>query len=184
MKKFSALLLAAALLVVACKKDDGSVTEPDHDHDHEVELITTVQLGFTGPENEQNIYTFKFVDLDGPGGNPPTTDTIRLLAGKKYRGVVIFLNEAVNPPENINSEISEELDEHIICYSHNLTSLNVQRMDTDGTYEVGIDCNWHHTGLPENGTVTITLKHQPGVKDGTCAPGETDVEVTFPVVYQ
>jgi len=31
---------------------------------------------------------------------------------------------------------------------------------------------------------TITLgQHQPDVKDGTCAPGETDVEVDFPLQF-
>ena len=27
--------------------------------------------------------------------------------------------------------------------------------------------------------LTIELKHQPGVKDGTYAPGETDIQVAF-----
>jgi hypothetical protein len=27
----------------------------------------------------------------------------------------------------------------------------------------------------------IALKHQPKSKDGTCDPGETDVDVTFPL---
>jgi hypothetical protein len=30
------------------------------------------------------------------------------------------------------------------------------------------------------GVVVVRLKHQPGTKNGTCAVGDTDVEVTFP----
>jgi hypothetical protein len=45
-------------------------------------------------------------------------------------------------------------------------------------YEVGLQSQWT-TGNAENGTTQIVLKHQPDVKDGTCAPGETDIDVTF-----
>lgn len=184
MKKFSALLLAAALLAVACKKDDNSVTEPDHDHDHEAELITTVALTFVGPDEAELISNFKFSDLDGAGGNVPVIDTIRLNAGAYYSLDISFLDESKSPAEDITAEVKEEDDEHLICFSSTLSGLSIERMDTDGTYGVGLNSRWTHNGNAENGSLTLTLKHQPGVKDGTCAPGETDVEVTFPVVYQ
>ncbi len=57
--------------------------------------------------------------------------------------------------------------------------MNFQRFDTDGNSGVGLVSTWSHTGVADNGNVTIPLTHQPGVKDGTCEPGETDVEVTF-----
>jgi hypothetical protein len=40
-------------------------------------------------------------------------------------------------------------------------------------------------GAAGSGSVTVILKHQPdGLKDGTCAPGETDVELEFQVAVQ
>ena len=33
--------------------------------------------------------------------------------------------------------------------------------------------------LEQGDDITVTLKHQPGVKDGTCGPGGTDIQVTF-----
>ncbi len=35
------------------------------------------------------------------------------------------------------------------------------------------------TTSASNGTFTISLKHQPGIKNGSCDIGETDVEVAF-----
>ena len=56
--------------------------------------------------------------------------------------------------------------------------ITIQRTDSDGNFEVGLQSLWE-TGTTGNGTVMIRLKHQPGVKDGTCAPGETDIELDF-----
>jgi hypothetical protein len=30
----------------------------------------------------------------------------------------------------------------------------------------------------------IELKHQPGIKNGTCGVGETDIDILFPVKIQ
>lgn len=179
MKKFNAMLIAASLLVVACKKDDDKVEDPHHDHDHETELITTVQLAFTGPDDATGVYTFSFSDIDGEGGNAPVIDTIRLDAGAYYNCNLTFLDESKSPAEDITEEIKEEDEGHLVCFSSTLSGMNFERLDTDGNYGVGLVSKWSHTGDAENGNVTITLKHQPGVKDGTCEPGETDVEVTF-----
>lgn len=184
MKKLNAILLAATLLVVACKKDDNSVTDPNHDHDHEEELITTVELNFVGPNEAEVISKFSFSDVDGEGGDAPIIDTIRLNAGAYYSLDISFLDESQSPAEDITEEIKEEDDEHLVCLSSTVSSLSFEKMDTDGTHPIGLSSKWTHTGNAGSGTVTITLKHQPGVKDGTCAPGETDVEVIFPIIFE
>ena len=74
--------------------------------------------------------------------------------------------------------MEEEASEHLFCYDATNTNVSIVRTDSDGTFEVGIESRWF-TGNVANGETTISLKHQPGVKDGTCAPGDTDVEVTF-----
>jgi|GEM_PF-2626977 hypothetical protein len=35
-------------------------------------------------------------------------------------------------------------------------------------------------GGADFGRIVVRLKHQPGIKTGSCEPGDTDVEVSFP----
>lgn len=166
--------------LTACDKDDDHADDPHHDH--EEELITTVKLTFTDSvTSAQSV--FQFQDIDGPGGNDPDVfDTIQLSANSTYLVEVKFLNESESPSEDITEEVLEEDDEHIVCYS-TASDVTVERTDTDGNYEVGLSSKWK-TNAAEESTLTLTLKHQPDVKDGTCLPGETDVEVTFPLAVK
>lgn len=182
-KNFS--MLAIALMVifsVGCKKDDDTPTptvDDNDDHDHEEELITSVILSFVDTAGVHPSVQYAFRDPDGDGGNAPTQhDTIRLVANTYYNATIQLLNESESPAEDITLEVQNEDDEHIFCYAPSNTNLSIIRTDTDGTYEVGITTFWD-TGATATGETTVTLKHQPGVKDGTCAPGDTDVEVTF-----
>ncbi len=178
-------ILAIALLTlftVSCsKKDDDSpvpvsTTTPPA---HEEELITSLIISFVDTAGVQPNVQYAFRDPDGDGGNAPTQqDTIRLVANTYYNATVQILNEAENPAEDITLEVQQEDDEHLFCYDITNTNVAVTRTDSDGTYEVGITSRWS-TGAVANGTTKVSLKHQPGIKDGTCAPGDTDIEVTF-----
>src|SRR3990167_2160051 len=55
--------------------------------------------------------------------------------------------------------------------------------NSDGTYEVGLLSSWVTQAI-STGETTITLKHQPGVKNGQCDPGETDIELTFHTIIE
>ncbi len=183
-------ILAVALVVtfaVGCKKDDdtptpstgGGGTPPQ-----EEEVITTLILTFVDTAGVQPNVQYAFRDPDGDGGNAPTQhDTIRLAANTYYNASVQLLNEAESPAEDITLEVQNEDDEHLFCYAPSNTNVSIARTDSDGTYEVGITSFWS-TGAIANGETTVTLKHQPGVKDGTCAPGDTDIEVTFQTEIQ
>ncbi len=177
-------IIAVALVtifMVGCKKDkDTPVPSDDHSHPpHEEELITSLILSFVDTAGVQPSVNYAFRDPDGDGGNAPTQhDTIRLVANTYYNATVQILNESEFPAEDITLEVQEEDDEHLFCYSSSNTNVSVTRTDSDGTYEVGITSIWS-TGAAANGSTVVTLKHQPGVKDGSCTPGDTDVEVTF-----
>lgn len=182
-KNFS--MLAVALMVVftvGCKKDDDTPSPTPNGgggHSHEEEVITTLILSFTDTAGVQPSVQVAFRDPDGDGGNAPTQhDTIRLVANTYYNATIQLLNEAESPAEDITLEVQNEDDEHLFCYAPSNTNVSVVRTDSDGTYEVGIMSRWF-TGAMATGETTVTLKHQPGVKDGTCAPGDTDIEVTF-----
>lgn len=173
MKKQIITLLTVAAVATACKKDNNENTTPIDDHGQE--LITTVILEVMEGNNKQS-YTFR--DIDGPGGNDATLpDTIVLNANGNYTTNLILLDESQNVADTISNEL--ELDEHFVCYEGADNYMNITHTDTDGTYTVGLTTSLNTLSSTGNGGLTVSLKHQPNIKDGTCAPGETDVEVIF-----
>lgn len=177
MKKL-AFISFVALTLFACKKDKNK-PQDDHDHDHEQELITSVIVNYE--DSNGNIGSAEFADHDGDGGEAPTVETIQLAVGETYTVTLQFLDESDHDNvKDLTQEILEEADEHKVCYSDE-NGITVTSTDSDGTYEIGIESTWVIDNSSSASEITITLKHQPNVKDGTCAPGETDVEVTFPI---
>lgn len=178
MKKYSWIVLILMMALFSCNKNEDSVSNVE-DHDHEEEVITKLKL--TVNDN----VSYAFSDPDGEGGDAPTVDTIRLVNGFTYTMDLSVWNQTEDPEVDVTEEIAEEKDEHILCFSPSTVGLNITRTDKDSNdLEVGLTSSWEVTSAG-TGSVTISLKHQPdGAKDGTCAPGETDIEVTFPVVVE
>lgn len=167
------MIIPVMAIMSSCKEEE--IPDPTN----EEELITTLQLTFENDVTGE-IDTFSFRDLDGPGGASPVQfDTIRLAAGTMYHVYAYLLNESVSPSEDIGVEVEEEGADHQMFYT-------VAGADISFTYE-DADTNGNPiglhmmatTGAASGGTVTVTLKHQPGIKDGNIATGETDVEVAF-----
>ncbi len=178
------LAIAATSTIVSCKKDDDDPkTPPVATNDEEV--ITTCILQFTDPSGVQPAVSATFRDPDGDGGNLPTQfDTIRLHPSTSYEASIILLNETVTPADSISNEVLEEGDEHLFCFDVQDANVTITRTDSDGTFEIGLESLWV-TGVAGNGHVTVTLKHQPdGIKNGTCDPGDTDIEIAFPIKIQ
>jgi hypothetical protein len=174
------LLAAAALLLFlnGCKKDKDPVENPPPP-ENEGEVITTLRISFTDSAGVLPAASATFRDPDGDGGaGPDIHDTIRLASGATYFASILLLNETVQPPDTISNEVLDEGDEHLFCFTVSGADVTVVRTDSDGTYPIGLESTWY-TGAAGSGTVQMELKHQPGVKDGTCNPGETDVDVTF-----
>lgn len=173
------IIIVLTTFMVGCKKDKDTPAPSGSTPVQEGELITSAILSFVDTAGIQPSVQYAFKDLDGDGGNAPTQyDTIRLVANTYYNTTIQLLDESKTPAEDITIEIQAEDDEHLFCYAPSNTNVAIMRTDSDGTYEVGITTFWS-TGASANGETTVTLKHQPGVKDGTCAPGDTDIEVTF-----
>ena len=142
-------------------------------------FVFSLIISFVDTAGIQPSVNYAFRDPDGDGGNTPTQHaTIRLVANTYYNATVQILNESENPAEDVTIEIQDEDDEHLFCYTPSNTNVSIVRTDSDGTFEVGLTTFWS-TGAAANGNTTVILKHQPGVKDGTCTPGDTDIEVTF-----
>lgn len=172
------LAIAFILLFNSCKKDEEKPDTPPPVANEE-ELITTMTLTLVDTEGVQPTVIATFRDADGPGGNNPTQfDDINLEPNTVYVGTLSLLNESVDPAEDITEEIADEAVDHLFCYAPSMANAVVTRTDSDGTFEIGLATQWV-TGDASIGEITITLKHQPGIKDGTCDPGETDIEVEF-----
>jgi hypothetical protein len=180
-QKFFTSMMAVALgatLLQSCKK------EPDPNE--EGELITSVRIQLVDSANSTNTLTFSFRDLDGDNANAPVQfDSIELEANHTYYASMELLDESKNPVESITEEIIEEADDHLFVYKPNPSSLvSIQITDKDSkNLPLGVLSTWR-TNSVGRGAVTVVLKHQPGVKNGTEAPGDTDVEVEFTTIVR
>lgn len=185
---------------------DGGVTDPGEENEEEV--ITTVELTFT-PQGGGTALTFTWADPEDDGS--PVIDSIVLMDADDYDLTVRFLNELEDPAENITEEIEEEDDEHqIFVYGSGVegpgTATNANKIVThaysdtdDGGLPVGLS-NTIVTDGTGTGEFNLMLRHLPpesgtAVKVADLAdtfasdgagglPGDTDVDVTFPIEVQ
>lgn len=140
-----------------------------------------MRLTFTEGSNKL-IYSVK--DLDGDGGKPPVSDVIKLLPNKTYFLITEFLDETKSPIVNLTSEIEKESAAHLVIFEASANLLTVTRTDKDSrNFEVGLKST-AKTVAAANGTLKVTLRHQPEVggkpvKNGTSSPGTTDFEGNF-----
>ncbi len=177
MKNLKNILIIFTVLIASqygCK----DVTDPPNPN--EEELITSVVIEFTDTASLE-VRSFKFADPDGEGGNSPTQfDTITLDSQSVYSVRVLFLDESGASPVDITEEVKEEAEDHLICYQFNgLSSITVTDMDANNL-PLGLEAELI-TKSAESGTLILSLKHQPDIKNGSCDVGETDVEVGFAV---
>jgi len=174
MKKTLLLALSFGFLLPSCKKDEP---EPVQDN----EFISTMRLTFTEGSNKL-VYSIK--DLDGDGGKAPVADVIKLLPNKNYSVTTEFLDETKSPIVNSTSEIEKESAEHLIVFESLASLLTFTRTDKDSRgFEIGLKST-AKTVAAANGSLKVTLKHQPEVggkpvKNGTSSLGTTDFEGNF-----
>lgn len=180
MKKLVRLIWILVLpwFLVFCEKDQ------DQTMDNEEELITDVVLTFS--DELGNSQAFSFSDPDGPGGNAPSQDEIRLSSLSNYELQIEFL-DASNPMdvEDITAEVIEESAEHLVCFdfSGNINSVTITDTD-ENSLPLGLEAILI-TQQAGEGSLTISLKHLPDKTNSIpCNTGETDVEVTFQVVIE
>jgi hypothetical protein len=183
MKKTISKILITVLftIVLSCKKNNDPKPEDPQDP-NETELITAVKI-ILKEEISGNISVFKFVDIDGPGGEQPVMDDIVLDAGKTYHGKIILLDQTKVPVDSVSKEVYEERNDHQFFYIVHSADLAVAYTDYDSHgVPVGLLPDFT-TGSPGTGTLKLILKHQPGVKPtsglGDITRGETDVELKF-----
>ncbi len=178
--RYVAMLAAMVLLVVgisSCGDDPEPVNEE--------EVITTLSVQLT-PVGGGNIVSLRFQDLDGDGSGAP----VKIVSGplsqnKTYNAVITLLDESQSTPFDITSEVQEESEHHLFCFTVTGSNLIVTATDTDSKgLPIGLTSSWVTTSAG-NAAVKIVLRHQFETKTGTCpGTGDTDVEVDFNVVVQ
>lgn len=182
------MVLLVAALVNGCKRDDDPITPMVPTN--EEELITTLDLHFHSANDIEHKH-FTFTDLDGDGGSAPIIEADTLSIDSIYSVEIEVLNASGSPVEDITAEIQAESAAHQFFFRPSGANVTVAYADTDANgFPVGLQSVWSMGGA-SNGTIVVTLRHQPdktaaGVSDGdiTNAGGETDIEVTFPVVIE
>lgn len=145
---------------------------------NEQEVITAVRFSAI---NGTDTLSFAYSDPDGDGGAVPTIDTIVLGAARTYQVSLEVLDETKSPVDTITGEIFAEAEDHQFFY--NITGANFTNTYNDldaNSLPIGLEVTWTTTTI-SNGNLLLTLKHQPGIKDGLISTGETDIEITFPV---
>lgn len=125
-------------------------------------------------------------DLDGDGPNEPViTVSGEFNTNSHYFGSITVLNETYDPVENYTDEILEEGQEYQFFYQFSEgLDMASQYNDSDSNGNpIGVQFILL-TGSTGSGDFTLVLRHEPmkpntGLDD---AGGDTDIEITFPVV--
>ncbi len=187
MKKLAIIFgLITLVSLGACKKHD----DHDHDdnHDHENELITSVKLHFIDSITNDT-FSFAWRQPAGPG-TAISIDTIKLVPGKAYTGLVEFWDESKNPIENITEEIKSAANEHRVVYTSTTTRIQTAITDVDSNIppiELGLKFSaiTNATGS-ETGIYQVVLRHytSSSPKTGGLQNGSSDADVSFPIVIK
>ena len=184
--KIATAFAVTAVLFTACKKEEKATPATPPPPANESEQITTMELTFTDTANPASVFTAIFNDPDGDGGNAPTQfDTIKLNKGRVYNVEVLLLDKSKTPVDTISNEVEEEANEHMFFFKFTgapVSSIGFAYKDMDTNtppIAIGLKSQWTIPNTAGTGTAQVILKHQPGVKNGTETPGDTDIDVTF-----
>jgi len=122
-------------------------------------------------------------------------DTLRLTKNSVYSCQILIFDQTKNPVDTVSDVIKQRENIHLFFFfpSSSLTytptynfGLRDSITDRDGNnppLPIGLQTKWWTYG-PAKGTLKVILRHQPNVKNGTYAPGSTDLDVTYPVSIQ
>ncbi len=196
----AALLAMLGTTFTACKKDKKEDPAPQQPAPpaNEAELITTMKITLRDTINNTSL-TYVFSDLDGAGGNPATfgnsgaDSIINITANHVYEATILLLDQTKTPVDTISNEVEEEGADHMFFFNsiaptgtpYNTylsgSMTNIKYLDLDANNRgIGLSTEWTAPSMMmAKSPLTIELKHQPSVKDGSYAPGETDIQVGF-----
>lgn len=154
------------------------------------EIINRIELHLTDSKGKS--YVAQYFDEDGEGTMEPVVDTLFLPADEHFTGYIALFNTLVAPTANITSEIANESADHQFFFITEAASgLEFSYDDADiMNLPVGLKFKLSSGGV-ESEELNIVLRHMPdksapNVSSGdiTNAGGETDIDITIPVVVR
>lgn len=186
------LLSALTIAFSSCESED-----PIQENDGEV--ITDVTLTFQELDGSNNPvgtpFSFKASDPEGiETGATPTVEDVVLTKGKKYRMSIEVYNSIAG--EDITEEILEEGDEHQFFFlgsAFTSNALQIAYDDPSGEL-IGLRNIVTVSSSPgtNNALIQVILRHDldkdypgatnPNFQTYVQAGGETDLDITFPLV--
>jgi hypothetical protein len=160
------IFLLSIVLLFSCKPDD-------HTHDAG-ELITTIKLSF---KNSGKVFQYKLIN------GAVTADTIKIAKNTIDTINVSILDETKTPAMDLTAEILAEKNDHQFFYTSSAgLNLSTRYLDKDANdFPVGLTMEISASAVSQ-GNLTVVLKHQPDIKNGSSSVGSTDANVTFPVI--
>ena len=181
-----------------CIRDSCKSDEPTQENDGEV--ITDVTLKFQELNSSNalvgSVLSFKASDPQGiEVGKTPTIQSINLAKGKKYQ-MTIEVTNAIKG-QDITQEILTEAAAHQFFFLGQVfdsSFLSIQYADAGG---VALGLKTTVTVSPSTGTnnssMRVVLRHDlnksfsgannPNFANFVQAGGETDLDITFPVIF-
>lgn len=186
------LFASLAFGFASCESDDPTP-------ENEGEVITDVTLIFqelnTSGSPVGLAFSAKASDPEGiEVGATPTIETVRLAKGKNYRMSIMVTNSIES--EDITAEILAEADEHQFFFLGTAFSGNILTIaydDPSGDL-IGLQNKLTVSSSPgtNNAQLRVILRHDldknypgatnPNFQNYEQAGGETDLDITFPVV--
>jgi hypothetical protein len=178
---FSFFALSSLLIFSSCK-DEADAPKPNEEN----ELITKVHLHLVAENDSTKMGHAEWIDLTPDDEAGRSIDTLRLDTSMVYLGEIELSDESKNPPVDITEEVEEEKDDHLFIYRQDplesTVKFTVDRTDKDSkNLPVGLKFKFTTKNISGNSRLRVVLKHQPGIKDGSEAPGDSDLDVWFPV---
>lgn len=169
------------LALTACKKE-----KKDADSDLGHASVTTIEVLLV---KDGDTIRGRYKDPDGPGGRPPTIDTLRPSASTQYTYLVRLYNESGNPVQDLTAVIFEQQKNthrlFVLPEPPNLAEVEATDLDDLGR-PIGGRGTWRQApDTLRSGTVRFLLRHylNPSDKNESSGleRGSTDLDVSLPV---
>jgi hypothetical protein len=194
-QKLPFFALSAAVIAMSSCSSEDPVSENDG------EVITDVTLVFTELDDTGATVgsPFSFSASDSEGievGTSPEVDDVTLEAGKTYQMEIEVGNSIAG--EDITEEILEESDEHQFFFLGSAfvgtTAPLTYSYDDEGGINLGVKGKIVVVASPalNTGTFRVVLRHDlnkdfegtdnPSFENFVNAGGETDLDITFPLI--
>lgn len=203
------VLLGTALFYAGCSSKSEEAVQPNIAN----ETITQASLKFTNQANPADTTSCTYTFVLNNDNNVTGVDStkLNLKANSKYNCVVYMLDQTQTPVFVVSNEIKQRENYHLFFYQPTPISsapvisntspyipgtpvntslpplnLSVVRTDLDTNnppLQVGLSTVFT-TGAASTGNLRWVLRHQPNAKNGTYAPGSSDLDVNFITIIQ